>query len=230
MDSRYFVSLQADDGTVISVLLDAASPKLTDGFGGWETVDRPRRVALTRFKGINPVRQDLAILFEGVNEGKSQEVAITNLERMAQQTGDLSEPAKITLGGTALRKDLTWVIESIDMDDQRTMWTKQGGFPVRIRQAAVVHLLEFVDDSVIVTAPSPAVMAKPSPGGKTLTTPQGMTLKQIAALEYNDPDKYTLIIDANPWISTDPRVLIMPGTPLFIPAVNGGWPSSFIVP
>jgi len=229
VDSRYFVTFQSADGTVLSVLLDAPSPVLSGGVGGWEVVDRPKRVAITRFKGVEPLRQDIAVVFDGVKEGESQESRISTLINMAQQPGDLTAPPKIKLDGTVLRTDLDWVIEGIDWDSQNTMWDRQGGLSVRLRQHAVVHMLQFVDDDVLVTAPSPAVVNKPKSSGKP-TTSHGLTLKQIAAAEYGDPDKYWLILAANPWLDPDPRKVIPEGTPVFIPSDQGSAPTTFIVP
>lgn len=231
LDARYYVSFESDTGDVVTVLLDAASPTLTGGMGGWEVVDRPKRVGITRFKGKEPFRQDVAIVFDGVSTGESQEEKISTLVNMGLQPDDLKDPPKVKVAGTVHRRDLTWVLEPApDWDSQSVMWDRQGGVSVRIRQAAVVHLLEFVDDQVLITAPSPAVAARDKVSGKNVKTPDGMTLKQLASIEYSDPDKYLLILMANPWLDPDPRKRIPRGTPLTIPSDQGGFPTTFVVP
>lgn len=226
----YNVVFSADNGLKVSVLAGDSSPVLSGGFGGWEIVGRPRRAALTRFAGRQPFRQDIPLRFEGYSSETSQESQITILQRMATQGADLSTPPKIRLGGIAFRKDLTWVIDDITHDGNSVLDT-QGGSVVRIRSNCVVHLLEFIDDTVITTAASPAISAQSGKKKVTITTPKGMTLKQIAQLEYKDVTKgMQLILMANTWLSADPRKLIPEGTPLTIVDITTGIETEFIVP
>jgi hypothetical protein len=175
-----FVIFRSDAGTAVKVKLDAASPVLTGGFGGWEVVDRPKRVGMTRFKGVDPFRQDVAILFDGWATDESQESSIARLQQMALQPNVMQEPPTVQIDGMVLRTDLTWIIEGIDWDDQNVVWERQGTDFVRVRQAAVVHLLQFVDDDIVITAPSPAVKGKGTKPGAIVPVPQGMSLKQKA--------------------------------------------------
>jgi hypothetical protein len=124
-------------------------------------------------------------------------------------------PPRVKVSGTALYTDKTWIITSIDWDNVNTVWNSDGDTVFRTRQSAVVHLLEFVDDSVIVTLPSPAVVNRPP--GKTVKLQSGLTLKQIAQKVFNDPDRYMEIFFANPWIDPDPRAIVPAGTVLTIP-------------
>lgn len=226
----YTVTFKADNGLQVTVMNGETSPVLTEGFGGWDTVSRPKRVGITRFRGKAPFKQDISVMFDGFADSTPQEYAINTLMRMALEGNDLSEPPKITLGGLALRKDLTWIIDGIDFDNN-AIWITSGGVPVRVRQNAVVHLLQYVDDAVITTAASPAVNAQIKKK-KTITTPKGMTLKQIALINYkNDVDAgMRLILWANPWLDPDPRKLIPAGTPISIPNEKTNVDKTFIVP
>lgn len=212
------VTFTTDSGVELTVLLGEASPIITDGYGGWSSIARPKRVGLTRYAGRNPFKQDIAIMFDGWRESISQESRISTLEFMATQPDDLSEPPKITLSGQALKTDLTWVIDpGIDWDSSSIILVNGS----RMRAAAVVHLLEFVDDSIITTPAAPVTTGKKKHVPiKKIVTPKGMTLKQIAQIVYGDPDKYMLIVNANPFISTDPRRVIPAGTPLLTPGGN----------
>lgn len=225
------VTLTADNGLELTLLLDEASPVITDGYGGWETVSRPKRVALTRYAGRNPVKQDIAFMFDGWGEGISQEPQIGALELMSVAPGDLAEPPKITLSGMALKTELTWVVDSIDWDNQETIWSRvNSDGPVRLRQKGVLHLIEFVDDTVITTPAQPVVLQGKKGPAKKITTPDGMTIKQVAQLVYNDPDKWMIIYNANPELalSADPRQFIPAGTVLIVPNSNVG--PTFVVP
>jgi hypothetical protein len=216
-DYRYWVTFTSDSNLSVTVLLDANSPYITGGYGGWEIIDRPKRVGLTRYRGREPFRQDISILFDGAANEDSQEINISDLSRMAEQPGALQPPPTVRIDGTVLREDLVWVIENITWDSNNVMWSYAGGTPFRIRQSAVVHLLQFVDDEVIVTAPSPAIAAKPTTPTTKIEVPEGMNLRQVAQANYGDPDKYIMIIVANPWLDPDPRAIIPSGTVITIP-------------
>jgi len=125
-------------------------------------------------------------------------------------------PPKIHVSGAVPRDDILWVIEDITWETDDVIWDVIGGTSVRLRQSATVHLLEFVDDDVIVTAPSPAVVAG---GGKKSTTKPGAgkTAKQLAQEAYSNPGFWQTIIGANPWLSPDPRVPIPPNKTVVIP-------------
>jgi hypothetical protein len=217
--SRHKVTFTADNGLIVQVALDMASAHMTGGFGGWEVVDRPKRVALTRFKGKDPYRMDVPILFDGWSDDASQEVQISTLARMSEQPAEQQPPPTLTVDGAVPRDDLTWVIETIDWDGSNVIWDMQNGVPVRLRQSAVVHLLQYVDDNVIITKATPAVKNGGNKrGGKTVTTTSASTLRQTSQAEYDDPDAWKLIGDANGIF--DPRAPILPGTTLYIPPKN----------
>lgn len=209
---RNYVTFTSDNGLQVTVLHDAAA-NMTGGFGGWEVIERPKRVAMTRFKGKDPFRMDVPVLFDGWTDDESQEIAIATLARMAEQPGEMQQPPTLMIEGAVPREDLTWVIETIDWDNQRTIYDMQGGVQVRLRQAAVVHLLQFVDDDVISTPPTLAVV-KPKTAVK-LVPGAGKTLKQLAAIEYGNPDLWTLIADANG--IRDPRKPIPATTTIKVP-------------
>lgn len=229
------VTFNPSVGQAVTVLLDASSPVLSGGYGGWETVDRPKRVSMTRFKGPAPFAQDIAVMFDSWIDGDSVEYDIMNLEHMAEQPGALEEPPKVTLGGMALRKDLTWIITDLTFSDTVVIWDfATNGVPVRLRQAVVVHLLQYVTDDVILTPAAPAV----TPGKKKtrkIVAPGGgggMTLKQISQVVYGTPDKFYIIAETNPPVSklNPGRDPVPAGTHLSIPDLNGGFPTMWIVP
>lgn len=221
------VTFAAETGQSVTVLMDAAHPLVTNGYGGWESVDRPKRPSITRFKGRAQFKQDFSILFDGYVDGQSQEEDIHKLEAMATQSGDLQRPPRLKVSGMAYKTNLWWVIDNIDWDNQTVIAVDIGDKTVRLRQAAVVHLIEFIDDTVIFTPAQPTVsVTKPV---KKIITPDGMTLKQIANQIYGDPDKWFIIYQANPLVIAypDPRQFIPKGTPLLTP---GGHVPTFTVP
>lgn len=221
----YTVTFNPEVGASVTVLADAAAAILSNGFGGWETVDRPRRASLVRFKGRGPFKQDIAVLFDGVASRKSQETDIRNLEAMGTQPGDLQLPPRLKVSGLAYKTSLWWVIDDITWDSQDVIKMDISGRPARVRQAGVVHLLEFIDDKVITTPAQPKV----NHPVKKVTVPDGMTLKQIAQMIYGDPDKWFIIYQNNLEVIPipDPRQFIPKGTALVTP---GGNVPTFTVP
>jgi nucleoid-associated protein YgaU len=211
-EPRPQVTLKTSAGTTLSVLLGEASPVLLEGTTNWETVDRPKRTAITRYAGRSPFKQDISVLFDGYQSDESQESRIAKLERMAGQAHT------IKLSGVALRRDLQWVITDVDWDSQNTIWIRTSKGAVRTRQAAIIHLLEYVKDTIVKTPARPTISSKKDPA-KKVVLPKGMTLKQIAKIEYGDPDKWRVIVDANPilWGVDDPRYFVPAGITLIIP-------------
>lgn len=61
------VRLESRDGRLrVQTLMGVTPPRIiSGGYGGWELIARPRRVALTEWTGNEPVRQEVALLFDG---------------------------------------------------------------------------------------------------------------------------------------------------------------------
>lgn len=215
---QYYITFASENGIVVRVLLDAASPNLSGGFGGWEVVDRPKRESMTRFKGSQPFQQDIAILFDGLEDGEDQESYINDLMRMSDPVGKLKQPPKVSITGIADRTDLSWVIQDIKFSTDNVIRDMVDGSIVRLRQAATVTLLEFVDDQVIITRSSPAVVARTSvTAPKVVKSPQNATLRSLAIKFYHDPSQWQVIWLANPFLVHDPRAIIPHGTSVVIP-------------
>jgi len=179
-------------GITLTVLLGDGSPVLTGGVTTWDTVTRPKRTSMTRFSGRAPFGQDIPVMFDGLTNdppNDNQEDRISKLETLARG------PHVVSLGGVALHQELDWVFSGIDWDNQHTIWRRGKNGAFRIRQAATVHLLQYIKDVVRKTPAEPKVGKDPST--KT-TVPKGMTLKQIANIEFGDPDKWHRLVIDNP--------------------------------
>lgn len=220
-DIRYYVNFQSDSGLELSMLLNANSPALNGGVGGWEVIDRPKRQGLTRFKGYNPKRQDIPVMFDGFENLSSVEPDISVLLDMATSPDNGVAPPIITVTGLAVAKDIPWVIESIDWDNAATMWDWQGGEAVRLRQTAVVHLLEYVDEVVLITKSSPAATNKRSKQPPHIVQGDGQTWKQIAQIVYHNASLWWTIQQYAPnqlrGLPADNRTKITAGTIIYIP-------------
>lgn len=213
----HYVTLTSDTGLKVRVLLDSNSAHLTGGFGGWEVVARPKRVGIVRFAGRDPFRMEVPVLFDGYGMGKGQEADISTLIRMSQPPTELKQPPTIKISGAVPRTDLTWVIEDLVQDNQSVIWDQQGGVSVRLRQGFVVHLLQYVDDTLITTAASPTIIAGGGTSGSKVKVGSGKTAKQEAQTEYGSASLFTILFAANPWMTPDPRAPIPTGTEFVVP-------------
>lgn len=125
----------------VKVLMDEAGCVITGGYGGWELIDRPRRVAVTMWQGRQPYQMTAAIIFDGFRENDDVEIAIANLERMALPFG--KEPPPVHVLGTAVPHggdQMKWIIQEIAWGDK--IRNSRGR---RLRQHAVVTLSGFVE-------------------------------------------------------------------------------------
>ena len=213
--SAAHVKFTSTKGTTLSVLVGDNSPNLTNGVTTWDTVPRPKRTSLTRYTGRTPFSQDIPILFDGLTNDPpddNQEGRIHKLITMA------SGPHLISLDGHALRTDLDWVFSGIDWDNQNVLWRRGKHDAYRVRQAATVHMLQYIKDVILRTPAQPKTQGKDPT--KKVKLPKGMTLKQIAQIEFGDPDKWHRIVVDNPFLIfmllDKPSSLIPMGTQLNI--------------
>jgi hypothetical protein len=88
--------------------------KVTDGYGGWEVVNRPRQSGLTQWNGRAPLQMSVPIVIDGFMGRDSVELEVSILEKMS--IGDLNDngepPPVITVSGPAVpHSKQDWVIE-----------------------------------------------------------------------------------------------------------------------
>ncbi len=211
---QYYVTFTSEAGGFVRVLVDAASPALMGGYGGWEVVERPKRKSITRWRGVGPWQQDLAILFDGFMDEIDQSTSIQDLIDMSQPRGNLTQPPKVTIDGLAEGTNLTWVIQDIKFSSDRVI----RDIGVIYRQPAIVSLIEFVDDQVIKTKTSPAIVSRTAvTPSKQVSAPTNATLQSLAIKYYHDPSKWQDIWRANPFLIDEPRAPIPHGISLTIP-------------
>lgn len=173
----------------VTALRGLTPPAPTDGYGGWNLVSRPHRVALTEWVGVNPLTVAFSLIFdESVNRDIEDDLA--TLERMAQPDGRVAPPV-VTVHGVVPHADKDWVIGNLAWDPA-PVYSPAG----RTRQEVTVTLLEHVSADLV---PSAAAVARGqvATATKTYIVKRGDTLVTIAARQLGDYTRWTAIATLN---------------------------------
>lgn len=238
LDDKYYVTFTPDNDIngdkSITVLVSASSPNWTGGFGGWDIVERPKRKSVTRWKGQDPRTLDLPILFDGLVNDEDQEDDIAKLIDMSQPDSAFNTPPPtVAIQGLTMGNSYSWVIQDISWDTEGVIWDhRDGEGAVRLRQGATVSLLEFVDDQVILTQPTPVIWKKKAPT-KPITTKQHDTLGSLAVTylknykrwvdiwELNKANANAAAFASGKVFKKDPRAELAAGMFLLMPSPSG---------
>lgn len=185
-------------------LLGDGAPEITDGYGGWEVVDRPRNVGMTQWNGRNPLTIKIPILFDNWTRGTTIEPDIRELEKMAGNEINMGQPPLVLINSMGVvphdYHDATqndWVIQTIEWGDSDR---NESGH--RVRQAATVTLIEYNYDDVIGgVGARPSVRSKKKAKAKTkrrhYVTKPGDTLAKIAHYQLGNSVFWRRIRDVN---------------------------------
>jgi len=99
-------------------LMGEDTPRITGGYGGWETIDRPRKRGRIQYKGLSPVEMQLEIVFDAWGEDvaiTNVDTALSNLEAMTIPTSNNRPPPRVYIDCKAVPKprSVPWVITDI---------------------------------------------------------------------------------------------------------------------
>lgn len=189
MNIGRFYTFNPSRGKSVTIRRGDGAPKMTAGGGGWETVDRPRRTGFTQWSGGDPYQMDIPVLFDGWANGRSQEAAISMLNQMKMSPGPWLPPPTVTIIGLVPVKGATWVIQNIEWGDD-VIWQADGESGYRLRQDAVVQLLQFVAEDRL-------TIRKQSPPIKLHIVRKGDTLANISKREYGTTKYVAMLKKAN---------------------------------
>lgn len=187
-------------------------PQQTQGYGGWEEIERPKRKSLTTWRGRQPISLSIPIMFDRLTEGdfgESVEPDVRNLQKMAG-AGISGEPPVVTFdSGGVIEHDVTqenkwWLINGLEWGDYI-----RNPAGERVRVDVTVTLLEFVAGAVVVERSAAKKRSnkkqaqKPGAKDKQYVVKQGDNLISIAKKELKDPDRWPEIAALNKM--RDPR-------------------------
>lgn len=179
--------------SVLELLADmgADPPKIIGGFGGWNTVARRRRTALTQYEGRPPWGMTINLMFDGYSNDVSQERKLRILTWMTLPPDGGVEPRPVLLyGALPFPSGGQWVINDLAYGDN-VIWAEDTQNPHRLRQDVTLTLLQHVQDDRTQFASSSLIVPK------NYISKSGDTLKSIALRFYGDASRWREIADAN---------------------------------
>lgn len=188
----------------VEAMLGNGSPQVTQGGGGWQEVERGKRVSLTTWKGRAPLKITVPIMFDRFTEGEqglSVEAEIKTMETIYGIDGD-KEPPTLVMDSAGLipydahgHPDKLWVIDGLDWDEPI-----RNGYGNRVRQEGVVTVLEYIKDELLKERSGAKRRASATKAGakkKIYTVKKGDTLISIAKKQLGDADRWKEISKLN---------------------------------
>lgn len=158
LDASKYYQFRATNGASVLCRRGSEAPKLISGGARYDVVNRARRKSTVQWNGDDPYRMDVSILLDGWMSNTSVESDVSKINQMMQSPGALIAPVQVYVDGGVPVKGAKWVVENIDWGDMVIWTTDHSGNGYRLRQDAVVHLLQFVEASVLqVNNPNTAI-------------------------------------------------------------------------
>jgi nucleoid-associated protein YgaU len=211
------ILLYSDERPELSIFTDLGSayPTWTGGFGGFESVPRPKQVAITKWNGFDLAAFDVDLLFDNLEAGESVERACAILEVMGGRGGDgiqrrghppllIVDTAGVMSADAHAFPDARWVVNDLDWHPDETITNKAGN---RIYALVTVSLLQYNTDLRLRTqADKIARVTGPSQVVRTVQAKPGDTLQSIARRYLGDAGKWVQLQKLNQQVR-DPRKL-----------------------
>lgn len=205
--SETFTITSLEDNTKFTAFFGDGPATVTDGYGGWTVVSRPKDIALVEWQGRNPMAIEVPFLLDfwtypnpDISIGVLCEQQVSNLEKMAG-IGTHHQPpiCKVDAFGMipydkTIAAGLDWIVEAVQWDRNIEIRSSESGR--RLRCGGTITIRQFVQETSILRKISPKSRAvKP----KIYIVKKGDTLSKIAAKKsvYGDASKWKWIADAN---------------------------------
>jgi len=200
----------------LRILLGDGEPKISEGYGGWDVIDRPKRVGATQWNGKPPFQMEVPLMFDGWADNNSIESVFRRFEEMALPVAERKPPPVLKVTGPIpWGGGNEWVITHIEPTG--SLRRRSDGH--RVRQSCTVTLRRYVEIERIGQKAASRARGKNKTKGKTgkgrvYIVKKGDTLSSIAAKQLGDASRWREIARLNN--IRDPRD-IRPGQRLRLP-------------
>lgn len=173
----------ADPESEWTALMGETPPVISDGYGGWSAVQRPRRTAVTHWDGANPFKLTASFVLDGWSSRTFVERDMRLLENMAVCGDGQDQPPPVRFFGPVhqVYLEMVWVIDDIEWETDPTKVIVSSATGKHYRNAGTLHLLQYVSDELL--APKSAAEAHRKKIKKTahnVRAKHGDTLEKIA--------------------------------------------------
>lgn len=197
-DDKADIRFEADFGD--------GAPIVTDGYGGWSVVTRPKNIGFTEWQGRNPMAIEIPFLLDYYpdgtddedNPGIACEAMVDKLEQMCGIGSGSHPPICWVQGHGVIPHDYTnspslrWVIENVTWARDVEIRAHNGR---RLRCGGTIVIRQFKDPDVLDRIGNDKKKAATKPIRHTVKA--GETLSSIAMHYYHKASKWHLIADAN---------------------------------
>lgn len=199
------ITFAAKDYSSVTCLIDDPGVSVTEGYGGWDVIARPRNVGILNWSGFEPMTMTVPVLFDNWHSQESVEEDILALELLAGRGpggGGRRQPPDITMStpggfGSLVPHNFNgetsnWVITDIEWGD--ALRRRSSGH--RVRQAGTVTVSQHPSDGL----EELSVARRRNAHGRRRTThvvKKGESLQSIARAEYGTSDRWQDIAIAN---------------------------------
>jgi hypothetical protein len=188
---------------------------VTEGYAGWQVVQRPKEVGLTVWQGRNPMAIEIPFMIDFLplwdstfadEPGVQCENQVTNLEQLCGIGGHAQPSVCFVDGGGLIPHDYSiykghqWVIEQLTWDKQ--MEVRSGTSGRRLRCGGVITIRQYMTPSEILQRIGPRDRARKP---RYYKVKRGDNLEKIAAKFYGNANMWKKIANANHL--RDPRSL-----------------------
>jgi LysM repeat protein len=148
VNKNYYV-IRSSSGVSVTVLRGMDAPTITGGGGRWTVVPRPRRRSEIQWDGDDPYTMDVSIMFDGWIDDRNVERDIQRVNQMMHSQGQWLPPVTVRIAGALPVKGGVWVITGIDYGTTVLWDADKHGRGFRYRQDAVLHLLQYLPETVL---------------------------------------------------------------------------------
>jgi hypothetical protein len=200
-----FNIVSLEDGNRATLTFADGAPIVTEGYGGWQVISRPREVGVVEWQGRSPMAIEIPFMIDywfdehryPKNLGELCENQIKSLERLAGIGSHKQPPVcRVNSGGViphdySINPSIQWVIESLTWDRSVELRRENGR---RLRAGGSLVIRQFLTARDILHKIKANNRARiPS----TYRVRRGDTLSKIAKKLYGDSHKWKIIADAN---------------------------------